>query len=93
MLYIKLQKGKYSYEKSDLRRKNNKNKKLSIIRFILLAILLTVPFFFITKPYGWILPVFSVVVCICQGYPYNLALTCHISLAIWQSMYFSRHTC
>lgn len=22
---------------------------------------------FITKPYGWILPVFSVVVCICQG--------------------------
>lgn len=26
------------------------------------------PFFFITKPYGWILPVFSVVVCICQGF-------------------------
>ena len=58
---------RYSGEKSDLRRENNKNKKLSIIRFILLAILLTVPFFFITKPYGWILPVFSVVVCACQG--------------------------
>lgn len=58
---------RYSHEKSDLKRKNNKNKKISIIRFVLLAIYLTVPFFFITKPYGWILPVFSVVVCICQG--------------------------
>ena len=58
---------RYSNEKSDLKRKNNKNKKISIIRFVLLAIYLTVPFFFITKPYGWILPVFSVVVCICQG--------------------------
>ena len=58
---------RYSHEKSDLRRENNKNKKLSIIRFILLAILLTVPFFFITKPYGWILPVFSCVVCVCQS--------------------------
>lgn len=59
---------RYSYEKSDLKRKNNKKKKISIIGFVLLAIYLTVPFFFITKPYGWILPVFSVVVCICQGF-------------------------
>ena len=58
---------RYSYEKSDLRRKNNKNKKISIIGFILLAVYLIVPFFFISKPYGWILPVFSVIVCICQG--------------------------
>ena len=58
---------RYSYEKSDLRRKNNKNKKMSIIGFILLAIYLIVPFFFISKPYGWILPVLSVIVCICQG--------------------------
>ena len=56
---------RYSYEKSDLKRKNNKNKKISIIGLVLLAIYLTVPFFFITKPYGWILPVFSGVVCIC----------------------------
>ena len=58
---------RYSHEKSDLKRENNKNKKMSIIGFILLAIYLTVPFFFITKPFGWILPVFSVVVCVCQG--------------------------
>lgn len=58
---------RYSYEKSDLKRKNNKNKKISIIGFVLLAVCLILPFFFITKPYGWILPVFSVVVCICQG--------------------------
>ena len=45
---------RYSYEKSDLKRKNNKNKKISIIGFVLLAIYLSVPFFFITKPYGWI---------------------------------------
>lgn len=25
------------------------------------------PFFFIVKPYGWILPVFSGLICICQG--------------------------
>ena len=58
---------RYSYEKSDLKRKNNKNKKISIIRFVFLAIYLTVPFFFIAKPYGWILPVFSGLICICQG--------------------------
>lgn len=58
---------RYSYEKSDLKRKNNKNKKSSIMGFVLLAIYFIVPFFFITKPYGWILPVFSVVVCVCQG--------------------------
>ena len=58
---------RYSYEKSDLKRKNNKNKKMSIIGFILLAIYLTVPFFFITKPYGWILPLLSGLICICQG--------------------------
>ena len=58
---------RYSYEKSDLKRKNSKNKKISIIGFVLLAIYLTVPFFFITKPYGWILPVFSGLICICQG--------------------------
>ena len=40
---------------------------MSIIAFALLAIYLIVPFFFITKPYGWILPVFSGIVCICQG--------------------------
>ena len=58
---------RYSYEKSDLKRKNNKNKKSSIMGLVLLAIYFIVPFFFITKPYGWILPVFSVVVCACQG--------------------------
>ena len=58
---------RYSYGKSDLRRENNKNKKMSIIGFVLLAIYLIVPFFFITKPYGWILPIFSSFVCICQG--------------------------
>lgn len=58
---------RYSYEKSDLRRKNKTNKKMSIIAFALLAIYLIVPFFFITKPYGWILPIFTCVVCICQG--------------------------
>lgn len=58
---------RYSYEKSDLKRKNNKNKKMSIMAFALLTIYLIVPFFFITNPYGWILPVFSGVVCICQG--------------------------
>lgn len=58
---------RYSGEKSDLKRENNKNKKMSIISFILLAIFLTVPFFFITKPYGWILPLLSGLICICQG--------------------------
>lgn len=58
---------RYSYEKSDLKRKNNKNKKISIIGFVVLAIYLTVPFFFVTKPYGWILPVLSGLICICQG--------------------------
>ena len=59
---------RYSYGKSNLRRANNRKKKQAIIGFMLLAIYLIVPFFFITKPYGWILPVFSVVVCICQGF-------------------------
>lgn len=58
---------RYSYEKSDLKRKNYKNKKKSIIGFVLLAIYLVVPFFFITKPYGWILSIFTSVVCICQS--------------------------
>lgn len=58
---------RYSYEKSDLKRKNNKNKKISIIGFVLLAVYLIVPFFFVTKPYGWILPVLSGLICICQG--------------------------
>lgn len=58
---------RYSYEKSDLKRKDNKNKKMSIIGFILLVIYLIVPFFFIAKPYGWILSVFSGLICICQG--------------------------
>ena len=40
---------------------------MSIMAFALLTIYLIVPFFFITNPYGWILPVFSGVVCICQG--------------------------
>ena len=59
---------RYGYEKSDLRRKNNKNKKIYIIRFVLLAIYLIVPFFFVTKPYGWILPVLSSLICICQAF-------------------------
>lgn len=58
---------RYRYGKSDLKRKNNKNKKKSIIGFVLLAIYLVVPFFFITKPYGWILSIFTSVVCICQS--------------------------
>lgn len=58
---------RYSYEKSNLKRKNNKNKKKSIIGFVLLAIYLVVPFFFVTNPYGWILPIFTSVVCICQS--------------------------
>ena len=45
---------RYSYEKSDLKRKNNKNKKISIIGFVLLSVCLILPFFVITKPYGWI---------------------------------------
>lgn len=58
---------RYSHEKSDLKRNNNRNKKMSIIGFVLLAVYLIVPFFFISKPYGWILPVVSGLVCICQG--------------------------
>lgn len=58
---------RYSYEKSDLKRKNNKNKKISIIGFVVLAVYLIIPFFFVTKPYGWILPVLSGLICICQG--------------------------
>jgi hypothetical protein len=42
---------RYSYEKSDLKRKNNKNKKSSIMGLVLLAIYFIVPFFFITKEY------------------------------------------
>ena len=59
---------RYSYEKSDLKRNNNRNKKMSIIGFVLLAVYLIVPFFFISKPYGWILPLLSGLVCICQGF-------------------------
>lgn len=36
---------RYSYGKSDLKRKNNKNKKISIIGFVLLAVCLILPFF------------------------------------------------
>lgn len=36
---------RYSYEKSDLKRKNNKNKKICIIGFVLLAVCLILPFF------------------------------------------------
>jgi len=59
---------RYSHEKSDLKRNNNRNKKMSIIGLVLLAVYLIVPFFVISKPYGWILPVVSGLVCICQGF-------------------------
>ena len=58
---------RYNGEKSQLKRENQKVKKRSIIGLILLAIYLICSFLFITKPYGWILPIFSSIVCVGQG--------------------------
>ena len=54
-------------EKSELRRENKKVEKKSIVGLILLAIYLACSFLFVTYPYGWILPIFSTVICIAQG--------------------------
>lgn len=54
-------------EKSELRRENKKVEKKSIVGLILLVIYLVCSFLFVAKPYGWILPIFSSIVCIAQG--------------------------
>jgi hypothetical protein len=58
---------RYNGERSQLKRENQKVEKRSIIGLILLVIYLACSFLFITKPYGWILPIFSSIVCVGQG--------------------------
>ena len=58
---------RYCGEKSDLSRENVKNKKQSIIAYVLLAIYAIVPFLFIDRPYAWCFAVFSSIICIGQG--------------------------
>lgn len=58
---------RYNGEKSQLKRENQKVEKRSIIGLILLVIYLVCSFLFVAKPYGWILPIFSSIVCIAQG--------------------------
>ena len=58
---------RYYGDKSELKRRNKKKQQRSIIAFFWLAIYLIIPFFFVTKPWGWILPIFSSFVCIGQA--------------------------
>jgi hypothetical protein len=58
---------RYSGDTSELKRENKRRRRKFIIGFFVLTILLIVPFFFITQPFGWILPIFSITVCIGQG--------------------------
>lgn len=58
---------RYSGDTSELKRENKRRRRKFIIGFFVLTILLIVPFFFITQPFGWILPIFSSTVCIGQG--------------------------
>ena len=58
---------RYYGDKSKLKRENKKRFRFNIVRFCVLVILLIVPFLFITKPLGWILPIFSCITCIGQA--------------------------
>ena len=57
---------RYSYEKSELRRKNKKKKQTSIVALCFLFLYIIIPFLFIAKPLGWIMPIVSCIVCIPQ---------------------------
>ena len=57
---------RYRYEKSELRRKNKNRKQISIFALCLLFLYIAIPFLFITKPLGWIMPIVSCIVCIPQ---------------------------
>lgn len=56
----------YNGDKSDLTRKNNRNKIKYIFRFILLSLYFAVSCLFIAKPYGWIITLFGCLICICE---------------------------
>ena len=58
---------RYYGDKSELKRRNKKKQQRRSIVFFLLAIYLIIPFFFVTKPLGWILPIFSCITCIGQA--------------------------
>ena len=58
---------RYCGDKSELKRRNKKKQQRSGIAFFLLAIYLIIPFFFVTKPLGWVLPIFSCITCIGQA--------------------------
>ena len=58
---------RYRGDKSELKRRNKKKYQRSIVAFCLLAIYLIVPFLFITKPLGWVLPIVTCITCIGQA--------------------------
>ena len=58
---------RYCGDKSDLKRRNKKKYQRSIVAFCLLAISLIVPFLFITKSLGWVLPIVTCITCIGQA--------------------------
>ena len=58
---------RYCGDKSDLKRRNKKKYQRSIVAFCLLAIYLIVPFLFITKSLGWVLPIVTCITCIGQA--------------------------
>ena len=58
---------RYCRDKSELKRRNKEKYQSSIVAFCLLAIYLIVPFLFITKPLGWVLPIFTCITCIGQA--------------------------
>ena len=58
---------RYRGDKSELKRRNKKKYQRSIVAFCLLAIYLIVPFLFITKSLGWVLPIVTCITCIGQA--------------------------
>jgi hypothetical protein len=59
---------RFGGEKSELKRENKKMRRRCITALCLLGLYFIVPFLFITKPFGWILPIFSSIVCIGQAF-------------------------
>ena len=58
---------RYRYEKSEVRRKNKKKKQTSFFALCLLSIYIIIPFLFIVKPLGWIMPIVSCIICVPQA--------------------------
>lgn len=58
---------RFAYGKSDLERINKKAKNRLIFEMLFLSLLFIAPFLTVTKPFGWIMPIISGVLCVSRA--------------------------